>query len=348
MAVKPWIGALVAPSEEPEVVMEKPEQNLELEYVLGYRCEDSRQNVYFQANSDKLVYMTAALGIVLDVPSNTQKFFGTGLANEAKGHNDDITALAICPNRQLVATGQRGKKPFILIWDSETNEIKAQCSLGRNKRAVKTVKFSKCGKYVFATDEHNDHNVYVFDAESGQKLGEEKTGGDPIMDMDTGSGSFQCAVAGKRGLQFFTFSNYLEKHRGMFGGQRMKDMISIAFLQGDKALSGTVDGQIYMWNGNKASKAIKAHKGAIHAITYAEGQVYSTGRSDKVLKIWDENLNEQNTVDVGHYARAIDAKDGKVVCGLRDGRIVQVADGTVTTVMQGFATGEAWGLTIDA
>lgn len=43
MATKPWIGALKEPSEPPEVDMENaPEKSLELAYVNGYRCEDSR------------------------------------------------------------------------------------------------------------------------------------------------------------------------------------------------------------------------------------------------------------------------------------------------------------------
>lgn len=70
MAVKPWIGALVAPSEPPEVVMEAPTQNLQLEYVNGYRCEDSRQNVFWTNSGSRIVYMTAAIGVVLDVDSN--------------------------------------------------------------------------------------------------------------------------------------------------------------------------------------------------------------------------------------------------------------------------------------
>lgn len=48
-----------------------------LEYVYGYRCEDSRMNAYFNASGDA-VYMTAALGVVLNTKTNTQKFFGGG------------------------------------------------------------------------------------------------------------------------------------------------------------------------------------------------------------------------------------------------------------------------------
>lgn len=42
MAVKPWIGALVAPSNPPPIDLSEPPRTLELEYVNGYRSEDSR------------------------------------------------------------------------------------------------------------------------------------------------------------------------------------------------------------------------------------------------------------------------------------------------------------------
>jgi hypothetical protein len=57
----------------------KPDDQYVLEYVYGYRCADTRQNLKY--NSDgQAVYMTAALGVILDQGSNTQKFFGGGEA----------------------------------------------------------------------------------------------------------------------------------------------------------------------------------------------------------------------------------------------------------------------------
>lgn len=89
-----------------------PDVNYNLEYVYGYRCADSRQNVYFNA-SGQAVYMTAALGVILDVPSNTQKFFGGGkventaknVANDEQAHTDDITSITISSDRQHAASG---------------------------------------------------------------------------------------------------------------------------------------------------------------------------------------------------------------------------------------------------
>lgn len=80
MAVKPWLGAIKEPASHPPVNARPPDAAFGLEHVYGYRCEDSRQNVYFN-NNGEAVYMTAALGVVLNIKSNTQKFFGGGMVD---------------------------------------------------------------------------------------------------------------------------------------------------------------------------------------------------------------------------------------------------------------------------
>ena len=70
--------------------------------------------------------MAAAVGIVLNTDSNTQKFFGAGYSKTADGHSDDITALAIAPDRNTIATGEVGKNPKICVWDSGTMQKLAE------------------------------------------------------------------------------------------------------------------------------------------------------------------------------------------------------------------------------
>ena len=65
LAVKPWIGAVKEPDDHPPVNKSAPDEEYELEYVYGYRCEDSRQNVYYNPDG-KITYMTACLGVILD------------------------------------------------------------------------------------------------------------------------------------------------------------------------------------------------------------------------------------------------------------------------------------------
>jgi microtubule-associated protein-like 6 len=100
MATKPWLGTVNntvptgwKPSKNDKAM---PDAQLDLEYVYGYRCHDSRSNLRY-LNSGKIVYHTAGVGIVMDPESNTQQHF--------MGHNDDILCMALHPDGKTVATG---------------------------------------------------------------------------------------------------------------------------------------------------------------------------------------------------------------------------------------------------
>jgi len=104
--------------------------------VYGYRCADSRQNVFFNS-AGQAVYMTAALGIILDQSSNTQKFFGGGqventaknVANDENAHTDDITSITISSDRNWAASGQVGSAPAAFVWNARTGEKKQRYKL---------------------------------------------------------------------------------------------------------------------------------------------------------------------------------------------------------------------------
>jgi microtubule-associated protein-like 6 len=112
MAVRPWIGQVAEPDNHNEVNTEQPDTTYTLQYVYGYRSEDSRQNVYFN-NAGKVTYMTAALGVILDQDSNEQTYFGGGevdstaknVANDENGHTDDIMCIALSGDRTRAVTG---------------------------------------------------------------------------------------------------------------------------------------------------------------------------------------------------------------------------------------------------
>jgi len=106
--------------------------------------------------------MAAAVGIVLNTELNTQKFFGAGYTKTADGHSDDITALAIAPDRKTIATGEVGKNPKIIVWDSGTMEKLAEWRQGRGSRAVTTLAFNKDGTLLASCALDNDHTVRIW------------------------------------------------------------------------------------------------------------------------------------------------------------------------------------------
>lgn len=113
-------------------------------------------------------------------------------------------------------TGSLGAKPAIIVWDADTMEILSRTSLGRNTRAVSTLRFSRDGKVFFCSDKHNDSNVYCFETMTGQLLGTNKCGADPIFDGESGDDN-TFAVATKRGMWFFEGTG-MDKKKGIFNG----------------------------------------------------------------------------------------------------------------------------------
>lgn len=118
MAVKPWIGAVFEPSVHNEPNPDKPDETYKLEYVFGYRADDSRNNVYYNAEGN-VVYMTACLGVILNKNDNTQTFFGGNEvencekqhAKDKLNHTNDITSIGISNDRTLACSGQNGSQP---------------------------------------------------------------------------------------------------------------------------------------------------------------------------------------------------------------------------------------------
>jgi hypothetical protein len=66
MATKPWIGAVIEPTNHNPPNPSPPTVKYSIEYVYGYKCEDSRQNVFFTSNGKSIAYPSAALGVILD------------------------------------------------------------------------------------------------------------------------------------------------------------------------------------------------------------------------------------------------------------------------------------------
>ena len=137
--------------------------------------------------------MTACLGVILDQATNTQTFFGGGeCENESKqisstehSHNNDIMSMSVNTHgdRQWAVTGQVGKWPSVFVWNTQTGEKKKRFNLQKDARAVTACAISHDGKYIATADRHNDHNVKIFDVDSGDFVYGDKGGPDMIYDL---------------------------------------------------------------------------------------------------------------------------------------------------------------------
>ena len=103
-----------------------PRTNLSLEWIHGYNSTSARMNLnYLKTDTDtpssilksgpsRFTYPASSVGVVYDKNSKTQSFY--------QGHTNEVLSLKTHPGGQLVATGQRGNKANIHVWDSSTKE----------------------------------------------------------------------------------------------------------------------------------------------------------------------------------------------------------------------------------
>jgi WD40 repeat protein len=72
-----------------------------------------------------IAYFAAGLGIVynhgkqasLDLSQGVQMINNKKSQRYFDKHNDDITCIAFCRNRKIIATGENGQDPTVHIWD---------------------------------------------------------------------------------------------------------------------------------------------------------------------------------------------------------------------------------------
>ena len=89
---------------------------------------------------------------------------GTWTQDFHRDHSDDIISVAVSPDRKLVATGQLGRKPSIVVWDAETCKTVRVLS-GLHRRAVVSLAWSPEPGYrlLASLGADDDHTLGIYD-----------------------------------------------------------------------------------------------------------------------------------------------------------------------------------------
>lgn len=294
MAVKPWVGAIVAPSNAPVPNAREPDIRVDLEWVYGYQSALARQNVSYNQHNE-VVYHTAAVGIIYDASSHFQKHH--------IGHNDDITSFAIGgPQRSLIATGERGKAPVIRIWDSHTGELRSELragALASQSRAILSLAFSSDSTRLVSVGADDNHTIALWeDASHGGTWASPRlvasVKGDRGLNMFAAFGSTRDMVVtgGVKHVLFWAIQgkNSMTAKKGQVGkaGTLQQFPTGCAFAASaggndDTFVTGTATGELYVWKGSQLSKAVKAHEGEVRVVVSTDCFVDSRGQRTPVL-----------------------------------------------------------------
>jgi microtubule-associated protein-like 6 len=300
MAVKPWMGAIKAPSDYlgfKSSQLTKPKVDIELDYVYGYRTKDCRNNLFLDTNRDNgtvLMYHAAALGIALSVDDNTQSFL--------KGHKDDVISMDYHAETGLIATGELGPKPRIMIHDSRDYRNVCQLRQGVVK-GVSILKFSPSGKRLAAVCINDDNSIAIFEARGNPSNGDSWsmsciTKGDrkKITCLEWTSED-EMLTFGKRHAKLWRYKNSTLKGSS-FKPSKSCDVVvgsgTLRIRNSALVLAGAANGELQIWKSGSLSSVRKDHERALDAIYSQENSlnVFMTGGRDCVVNIYDRTTQE--------------------------------------------------------
>lgn len=144
---------------------------------------------------------------------------------------------------------------------------------GVDSRSVALVKFSPDDKYIYTVDKENINKLRMWEWRENKLVAETSTGEEAISDMDASDGEFKIVIVGKHRLIFYkivevqgklTFESKNGSTTGSKGKTFNNDPTCVTFYKGsNKAASGTVKGEVYLWEGNIAKKSFRIHDGYV-------------------------------------------------------------------------------------
>eukprot|EP01043_Picozoa_sp_COSAG02_P033011 COSAG02_NODE_2232_length_9428_cov_3.232286_2_plen_1507_part_00 len=176
-----WDGTKVARSAQ------EPQASLKLSNIFGYVGRHTTGPSLVYTRTGEVVYHVASVAVVGDLESKQQRFF--------QGHDNSITALALHPFENMVATGQRVPKgstirPVVLVWDPFTMEVRTRLELGPGHAFVCALCFCGAeGEFLVSVSGNEDHTIRLWNWRDGEVLSE----------LPTKKGSDQPLIYGVRG-----------------------------------------------------------------------------------------------------------------------------------------------------
>ncbi|RYH20675.1 hypothetical protein EON65_22800, partial [archaeon] len=291
----------------------QPSDELELDWVHGYRGFDTRSNIFYvntPNNGRLVVYHAAALGIVLNPQTKEQKYF--------RGHKDDILAMTIFDSKDqvLVATGQQALAN-IYVW--EVPSMQTLAVLPTKQKTVQHLAFSTDGRLLISISE--DLQIVVSDWKT-QSI---------VASVKSDAKVHSISIVGGEGgvnpvLQFFTAGDKLLRLwtlqgrnptsakyvTSTLGGTKIQPFLCVVEIS-KKFYVGCEDGSIYVIPMEDKAKGVKSRfthseegkdpkdkgKGnavtAMHVCYHADKLLLLTGAKDGTIVVWD--ASEVNIAD---------------------------------------------------
>lgn len=335
--VKPWALAFTPPTDPQIFYPGPPLMTLEIEYVYGYSCEKIRKNLFYTKNPSNIVYSAASLGIVLNMMNNKQSAFGGGI--KEFGHCNYITAVALHPDRDTVASAEIGKNGKICVWKaSDPSVILKEIKYLAGSQGATCLGFSFDGIYLASADQN--HIVTIWDWKIGKVLSTQNTESDSILDLSWSPLSLIFCTVGVNHLYLWNFNDYSHSFskRQVHLDSPNFVMTCVAWSENNTLTAGQ-NGVIYKWKEKYSVAQSPVHSpSAVYCLKVLNDSIV-TGGKDRTIKLLDLNLNIIKNINLHDIPRAIDLRGDTILCGFLNGSIEEISpDLQNFVIIQGHST----------
>eukprot|EP01042_Synura_sphagnicola_P001496 gene1496-1726_t len=345
----PWQRSIVGPSRLPPEDPSEPPDYLELEFVYGHSSDRSREAVKY-TKSGEIVFFAAAVAVVMSQKERKQRFY--------LDHTTTITAMAVHPLDNLVATGQLGEMPVIRVWNSTTMETQVVIE-GYHRKAISHLCFSSDGRLLGTVGLDRFHSIAVYDWRSQQVLSCAQSFSAKCFFLSFSPSGDSIVQGGKEVIRFWELDGLnIRFQDSLFSGRaKLQAFLCLGWI-GNNAVVGTADGNLYRFVGRQLDGMVQAHSGNINCIS-ASSEGVCTGGSDGYVKVWNRTLDCRMVIDIKNLNATIpnvrsldwDAEGAKIVLGTLSAEIFEVgsADGEGLhkgPLVEGHTGEELWGLSV--
>lgn len=352
-ALDTWLGQVVAPTNPVMQHTSIPDASLRLEHVYGYKCQTMRNNVRYGLNGD-IVYVAAAVGVVVAPKSKAQRFF--------QGHTEGISAYATSADGSLVATGQLGVRPRVFVWSSETCQALVSLSELQMKSVTALAFSSARDNYTLlaVVGLDDDHTISVYNWRLNYVVSKGYGGSNHILDVCFSDNSRELTAVGVKYINMWNVSKRgMSNKRPVIGDiGRMQPFLCVVYFA-DSTVVATSDGNLYSFVNYSLKSIMKAHEGAVNAMHVSmDGLQLVTGGRDGACRVWNQALECVKEITVEGCITscsprvrsvAFSPDRSRLVIGTRGAEIFEatIRDATAVSpkpVVSGHGIRELWGL----
>ena len=227
--------------------------DLELNWIHGYRSFDCRNNLRYNG-AGNIVYHAAAVGVVLSKSTGKQGFL-------QGAHSDDILGLTAHPAGQLFASSEAGKTSAIIVWDAEHLHIHARLS-GVHRHGVSLLAFNSKGNYLASVGLDRENTLVVYEWKKKNMILSTPTDKRRILclcfvtliennddDKASSGPNYMVVTGGVKHVRFWwARGQNVKSQRGLWGREKVQDVMCVTALSPGKCLLGTVKGDLFIWN----------------------------------------------------------------------------------------------------